>query len=337
MAFNWEQLLRRYRVEYVTSGPNVAKGFIAVKCPFCGQSDPSEHMSIDLRGRFWRCWRNPGQHSGASRVRLIKALIRCTEEEARRLAGEDITPAPANDELADSLSKLRQSVYSEAPAEKGALTFPREFKPLMSGSPMAQPFIDYLKQRGYRDSEIEWLAKTYDLRYATIGDFAWRLIIPVCDRAGHLMTWTGRAISKNAEPRYKTLSVSSGPALLSTSKTLLGLPVLWAAWDPRALIICEGPFDALRLMVSGYSLGIYATCLFGLQVSSDQRACLQELEERFDRFYLMVDAPAKMQRLRLGEQLHPLVVRPLEVPSGVKDPGELSGAAAVGLCLDLMG
>lgn len=335
MAFGWERFLRRHKVEYVTSGPNVAKGYVGVKCPFCGSADPSEHMSIDLRGRYWRCWRN-SSHSGKSKAVLIRRLIRCTEEEAQRLAGEDVAPAPDNSELAGSLDKLRQSANLLAGSvEKAPLTFPREFHPLLNGRPMAGAFIAYLHDRGYRDGEVRWLAEMYGLHYATIGPFAWRLIIPIYDRGGKLLTWTGRAISANTQPRYKTLSVSNGPALASTSNTLLGLPLLWGAQDSRVLVICEGPFDALRLATSGVALGVHATCLFGLRASSDQRAIFQGLEERFARFYLLLDASAESQRLRLARQLLPVKLRALRLPSGVDDPGDLSAVEATELCLDL--
>ena len=146
-----------------------------------------------------------------------------------------------------------------------------------------------------------------------------------------------RAISADTEPRYKTLSVNNGPALASTSNTLLGLPLLWNAPDPRALIICEGPFDALRLVVAGAALGVYATCLFGLRAYPEQRAIFQELEERFPRLYLLIDAPAELQRLRLGRQLSPVQLGALRLPPGVKDPGDLSAVEATSLCLNLLG
>ncbi len=330
-SFDWPQFLRRYQVEYVTSGPNVAKGFIGVKCPYCGEADPSEHMSIELRGRFWRCWRHPS-HSGKSKARLIKRLIRCTEEEAQRLAGEDVPVAPDNTELMDSLNQLRGS----SSQVKEPLELPREFKPLISSATMARGFIEYMHQRGYRLGEIKWLAEAYDLRYTVIGDFAWRLIIPVRDRQYKLQTWTGRAIGASIEPRYKTLSVNDGPALVSTSNTLLGQRLLFGAPIARALIICEGPFDAMRLMASGFALGVYATCLFGLNVSLDQRALLQELAERFDRIYLLIDTAAELQKLGLAQRLSPLKLEGLSLPSGVKDPGDLSAAQAAALCLDLV-
>ena len=333
MAFNWKQFLRRHKINYVTSGPNVSKGFIAVRCPFCGEADPSEHMTIKLGGSFWRCWRNHS-HGGSSRAVLIRRLLRCTEEEARRFAEEEVTVAPATDELAERLSRLRSGLLLEVPKNK-VLEFPRGFMSLMSDNSMASAFVGYMRQRGYRKSEVEWLVQAYDLRYTIVGDFAWRLIIPVCDREGVLQTWTGRAVSANVEPRYKTLSVRDGPALMATSSTLLGLPLLWAAPSPRALIICEGPFDAMRMTASGYALGVYATCLFGLQVHPDQRTLLQELGTHFSQLYLLLDTPAQLQRLPLGNQFFPLSLKPLELPSGVKDPGDLSAIQALELCIDL--
>src|SRR6185436_20537355 len=87
MAIDWRAFFRRHNIDYVTSGPNASKGRLQIKCPFCGQDDPSEHMGVSIRGKGWSCWRNAG-HRGVSSERLIQALLRCSSEEAKRLIGE---------------------------------------------------------------------------------------------------------------------------------------------------------------------------------------------------------------------------------------------------------
>jgi hypothetical protein len=221
------------------------------------------------------------------------------------------------------------------------LHFPKEFKPLLNGSPLAQPFIGYLESRGYRTAQIKWLTQNYGLHYATRGLYAHRVIIPIYDRYGDLLSWTARTISSEMQPRYRTLRMKSdddGPvAKLAANNMVLGLPVLYGADNPRALVIVEGPFDALKVTAFGQGLGVYATSLFGLNVYPAQVAELQQLASRFDRFYLLIDEDAELQRLKLLQTLSAVRCIVLKMPVGADDPGALSGGQVVQLALDLQG
>lgn len=340
MPFDWEKLFRAHRVDYVTSGPNVGPNEIGIRCPLCGDADPSHHMGISLSGRGWSCLRNR-QHSGKSRARLIKLLLKCSDEEARKLAGYRDEPAPAaDDELAGVLGRLRGTDGARTSDEP--LTMPPELKPLAATRRMAEPFLEYLRGRGYSGRDLEWVAQGYDLRYATTGPHAWRLIIPVRGRRSELLTWTGRAISPREEVRYKTLSTRpeyaayGRAARLPTSRTLLGLPLLWGAPEPRALLVCEGPMDALRVSTYGRELGVYGTCLFGLNASEEQAAELEALSARFPRVRLCIDSGEELRRTALLGRLQGVGARPLPLPRGRKDPGELPPREAVDLCLSAL-
>ncbi len=41
MSFDWVDFLERHGIEYVTSSPNIGRGEVGVKCPYCGPGDPS--------------------------------------------------------------------------------------------------------------------------------------------------------------------------------------------------------------------------------------------------------------------------------------------------------
>lgn len=326
MPFDWEGFLRRHRVDYVTRGPNVGPGEVNVRCPLCGDADPSHHMGISLSGRGWSCLRSRA-HSGKSRARLIQLILRCSEDDARRLAGYDTAPPRTEDDLRKVLDKLENKSQD---LDSGPLTMPNEFKPLLKGGVLSRPFVEYVRGRGYQGAELEWVAREYNLHYATSGPFAYRLIIPVRDRHGALLTWTGRAVSQSVEPRYKTLSTdpefapNGRPARLPTSRTLLGLGLLHQAAAPAALVVCEGPMDAIRLTCFGRHLGVYATCLFGLNASEEQAAELEILRGKFPAVFLCIDAGEELRRTQLLGALSSVGARALPLPTGVKDPGDLS-------------
>ena len=326
--FRWPQFLTSHGVAYVTRGPNTGKDSLSVRCPWCGASDPSEHLSISLKGAGYRCFRNPRAHSGRSRSRLIQALLRCSLEEAQRLAGDGETPATPPD--ADFAVQIAGMLGEDRPGASPPklLSFPREFKLLKRGY-FANKFWDYLQDRGYSVDDSLWLAKEYDLHYAARGPYAYRLIIPIYTTEGRLATWTARSILPDAEVRYKTLSKTNryGPeeavALLGPTELLLGLPLLLKVPNPEVLVLCEGPFDAMRISVLGRGYGVYGTCLFGLNISEVQATLLDRLMTRFRRLVLLLDPDAQMLSLRIKEFLTPLSVYPGRLPEGIEDPGAL--------------
>ncbi len=336
--FDWPSFLRQNRIEFVTSGPNTARNHISCRCPFCGEADPSQHLGISLDGRGWGCLRNAA-HRGKSPVRLIRQLLRCSEAEAKRIVGGAEATAPTLSSFEASVAALRGSATTLQPEPEIDLHFPKEFKPLANGSPLSQPFIGYLESRGYRTAQIKWLAQNYGLQYATRGLYAHRIIIPIYDRYGDLLSWTARTISSETQPRYRTLRMKSDDggsvAKLAANNTVLGLPVLYGADNPRALVVVEGPFDALKVTAFGQGLGVYATSLFGLNVYPSQVAELQQLAPRFDRVYLLIDEDAELQRLRLLQSLSSVRCITLKMPVGSDDPGALSGGQVVELAMNL--
>lgn len=339
--FDWPAFLQQNSIEFVTSGPNTARDHISIKCVFCGSDDPSQHLGISLRGKGWGCLRNSA-HRGKSPAYLVQRLLGCSMEEARRITGSEETAAPTRDEFAASFAALQESAGIKTEAPRTKLTLLKEFKPLLNGSPFATHFMAYLMERGYRGPQIRWLAENYKLHYVTQGLYRQRIIVPVFDRYGAVLTWTARTILPDTQPRYRTLRMEPHPdfpneplALLPANNTVLGLPVLWGAENPRVLVVVEGPFDALKVTAFGHALGVYATCLFGLNVYPSQVEELAGLMRRFERCYLLVDEDAELQRLRLLGSLRGVHCQVLRMPPGSDDPGALPGAEVVRLALGL--
>lgn len=332
--FSWPRFLESQGITYVTRGPNTGPGQISTRCPMCGNADPSEHMSISLKGSGWRCFRNPRAHSGKARWRLIQALLHCSAEEAHRLAGDDVTATPVDYDMVSRLSGLLGLTQPDSEKPTGLLTLPKEFKPVSSFGVFTQAFWGYTMSRGYTADQVGWLVQKYQLHYAVRGRFAYRLIIPVYDAEGRLMTWTGRTIRPGEKVRYKTLSSQPregyrGPLAVKPPTTLLlGLPLLLTAPNPEILVLCEGPFDAMRVSALGRHLGVYGTCLFGLNITEAQVLLVERLMVRFRRLVLLLDPDAELVTFRIKDQLLPMQVKVGILPKGVKDPGDLSKFAA---------
>lgn len=336
MAFDWPRFLDQHNIEYLTSGPSVSKGNVAIHCPFCGDEDPSHHMGISLNGRGWGCWRKP-DHRGRSAARLVQALLHCSMEQALRIVG-DTTFIPE-----DFLGRVQQAVSPliEAQDTSRVLELPEEFKPFKD-LPSARPFVNYLKRRDFADDDIWSLTDRFDIRYCTRGPYRGRIIFPVHDSQGALVSWTGRAIDQRVELRYKTLSndrekaeaEGSEPALAPINHYVLWQDLLFKSDKIDDLFVHEGPFDALKTAVLGRRHFIGATALFRSHATAEQLDVLHELLPRFRGRHILLDRGMFASALKLAADLVAVGnVDALSLPDYRKDPGENQH---VGELLDLI-
>lgn len=323
--FDWLVFLKARRITYIERGPNVARGNVNISCPFCGDGDPSAHLGISLQGRGWGCWRSRS-HRGVRPHRLIQALLKCTYMEAQRIVGDAGSAVP----LADSTfgdyvrNKLNPEKSNKEPER---LKFPKEIRKLDPDDRSARFFIHYLKQRNYTLAQIEDLVWTYGLRYALSGDFAYRVIFPVRMFEG-LVSWTGRAISESVI-RYKSLT--SDPAKVKPDSPIARRSIKDCIWqlpnlisDPGdTLVLCEGPFDALRVDYLGWEYGIRATCLFSKTISDEQLYCLEDIAPIYKDKILLLDPDASLDVLSTMDRLKFLNFEALRLPTRFEDPAVL--------------
>jgi hypothetical protein len=313
--FDWTGFLDSRRIPYVTSGPNVSKGNIAIHCPFCGAADTSQHLSISLEGKGWSCWRKRGEHRGKSPVRLIAALLGCSFAQAADIAGvrTHITE--------DFQSRVQAALRpQEAIPPSKLLRMPKSFIPFDQGTVLIRPFRNHIVQT----RRIPWdafliLGQLFDLRYCTEGKFAGRIIFPIRYR-DRLVAWTGRSIRKGETLRYRaTDPEEDGGDNISDY-------ILWydELLKERAntIYVCEGPFDALKVWYLGQDHGIVSTCFFTSSPSARQIDRLYDVLARFRHRFLLLDQGTLSTAMRVQMQTTlGLVVRHL--PSNIKDPGEL--------------
>ena len=197
--------------------------------------------------------------------------------------------------------------------------WPKVFQPVTRE---AGRYYDYLEHDRKFGSLASAAAEYYSLYYAESGDWANRIIIPVFLER-RVATWTARAIGKSFI-RYRTL-----PTKESTSiKTLL---FNQDNLQGNVLILCEGPFDAMKLDLLGARMGIRATCVFGNNVSQAQLCALSYVTHFFQRVVFGWDSKSLSDRtilMRLVDELRVLgktSTRPfITLPDGVQDPGDLS-------------
>ena len=297
---DWTGFLNDHQIEYVTRGPNTAKDHVSIRCPWCADEDPSQHLGISLNTEAWGCLRNAA-HRGHSASRLIAALLGCSTAEAKLIETQYSKADP------DALPTLEAS-WRHAP-EPTSEELPTLWHITRTGS--SAKYWNYLKKRGFA-SPTEVIER-YHLKCCLLGRFKDRLIIPFY-RDHHMIAWTGRAIAPVVQaPRYLSSKL--------VKTTIFNEDELRTNGKGK-LFIVEGPFDALKLDLYGQQYGARATCVFGTAMSMDQIVILNALRKRFKRVVVLFDVDAIGPTAEATEWLRGAEFGSL--PEGIKDPGDLS-------------
>lgn len=330
MMFDWQRFLDRHSIPYVERGPNIGRNEIGVKCPFCGPADKSEHMAISLLGRGWICRRESQRHKGRHPARLVAALLGCSYQRAKELVGDPLELVETGSISGVVEKQFTDDVPDQEPDDR-TLSLPKEFRTLCL-SVSARPFLNYLLSRGYTDRQIFGpMTKRYGIKYCCKGVWKGRIIFPVY-HDGKLVSWTGRTIYRSQSLRYKSLTADPEAARTDGTDVALGPISNFLLWRDflletgrNILVICEGPFDALRLNLIGRRYGVAATCLFTNSPSEAQFQELMDIAPRFDRCFLLLDQSMWNRCREVARQFTSYcTVQPLRMPDNVADPGEMT-------------
>lgn len=329
---DWVRVLTEHRVPYVTSGPNVKRGEINIRCCFCGSADPSHHMGISLETGWWSCWRNRSQHSGKSPVRLLMRLLNVPYARAREIAGlarDDVDPEGFDAIAARVLGRNVDARPGSVP--RRSLQLDNAFIPI-TDKPRTRRYWNYLYQRGFNGAskageDATLLCELYGLHAGDGLKWRDRIILPYY-QDGNLVTWTGRAIG-TAHIRYRDLEVKE--SLLAPKQTLYNHDALHD--EGKALVLVEGPFDALKIDFYGRPWGVRAVALSTNSISEEQAFLLQLASGHYPRTLVMMDNSSRLgivDSMRMRQELNFLPdIEIVSVPYDCKDAGELTAEQAI--------
>ena len=322
---DWLRILDQGGVDYVL-GParNVRHHHVGINCPRCA-GDTKYHFSIDLEtGKIRGCWRDQNHWMGP--IELVAELTHSSLSVAHqilvdgdRVMMEDCSPR----RLQADLEML--DAEDEEKAELAKIEWPSGFKKFHQAERRAVPFYEYLFRRGFINPDA--VAECYGLRWCDSGEWGPRIGFPLYDGL-RMVGWTARAITKRARAKYKTYPSGEG--------------VRHLVWDPVGdpdwlLVICEGPFDALKIDWYADERPVRALAMLGLQAGAAKGAALVRAADGAREVVLLLDRGAEAQALELQAALGPLRPRIAGLPRGIKDPGDLSRVAVERLLDGLLG
>lgn len=317
MAFDWHGFVNQRSIHYVESGSNVARGNINVHCPFCGSSDTSEHMGLNISSGAWGCWRSD-EHRGRRPHRLIMALLRCSYGEAKALVEAGGGPLVAMEELRKRAHALGTRTHTVTRVEPEPVTLPPDFRTITKLGGYAR-FYRYVQSRGFDYVDVPRVCRRYQLHGCLTGAYKYRLIMPIVHKK-RWVGWTGRHIGA-AKPKYLTHPDGAG-----LNGVLYNGDVLRVGG--RVLVLVEGPLDALKLDYYGKPHGVRAVAIRTVTASDQQLQWVRNHRELWDRVVVVLDKGAYRNASRIAANL--LVgAKPVLVPDPYDDPGAMPPQAVV--------
>jgi hypothetical protein len=331
-VLNWRQVLTEHGVQYVDKGANVKRGELNIQCPFCGSADPSHHLGLNLESGFWSCWRNR-EHRGKSPLRLLVKLLGVSYYQARTIAGlrEDYVDPDGFSAMVARLMQ-RDGVDKVEHVRQEFLQFPPEFKELLDAP---DRFYNYLRdERGFGPVGTRALSQSYGVQFCAKGPFRERVIFPY-HLDEHLVAWTGRAVAPTTV-RYRDLYRDA--CLVAPKDTLFNLDCRLEGG--AALVVVEGPLDALKLDVFGRAFGVRAVALSTNSITDAQVYLLEESAPAFTRVYVMMDMASQLgvvDSMRLKQEIRSVKnVAIIPVPYGRKDAAELTPRQVEFFCAEIL-
>lgn len=305
MIIDWRSLLGSLHVEWRDRGSNCRAGNINISCPWC-RDDPSFHLGISENREAYYCYRDPDRHSGKSFISLLIRLGN-SRNEALRLLNAFLLPFQPE--------AIKQEPIAPELLRKGW----NGFEPASN----SRPALAYLSERGIPDPIS--VCKFYDLRVAIEGTWAQRLLIPFKDHEGVVETWTGRDLTGKRIPKYLT-KATNDPGQLYVPD--------WMRGNKTCLVICEGPFDALKLAIIARRSKFVIAALTGKDLNAKRLLKLRALGKHCDSVLVTVDADVSIaSRMAIISNIACVLpsryIGCARLPQGYKDPAELEVEGAL--------
>jgi DNA primase len=276
MTSSIENVLEPWTLRTSSSGQIVLE-----KCPFC---DARAHLYASISTGAWICFKC----NKAGGIIMLFAEL------------EGLTYAEAEIEIKNA-GVRRTWRPIETDDRPVMIDPPKEFVPCHDSGRWRIP--RYLTERRISKTTIlDW-----GLGYCERGTYRGRIVIPFT--TGGERSFTARAVSPTMQPRYLGPEVDEGHGRRF-------LPGWKFASKGDAVVICEGPFDAMRL----YSAGLKPLALLGKAIGATQRKRIRELAP--SRVTIMLDADAWESARAVAHELAPFVRDLRAVPLHDGDPDD---------------
>ena len=255
------ELLDELGIKYKSSGKNVSRNWIEVKCISPDCSDPSEHCGINLITGIFHCWICGCK---GSITRFVQMAAQINYYQAK------IMVAKFSDEI----------VFQDEKEEK---IITGNILPKEATNKLPILHRNYLLKKNF---DPDYLQRQYQIMACyTTGNYAYRLIIPIIIN-NIIVNFTARDVSEQQEPKYK--NCPNEKAIIPMKRILYNIDTI-----RNKAIIVEGPTDVWRI-------GKGCCAMMGVEYTSTQLSMLanKNLEEIYIMYD--EDAILKAEKLAIA-------------------------------------
>lgn len=269
MLWDAIRFCRDFNIPFIPPGASesgkVSAGWIGVSCPNpnCSRNNQSDYGGFNIPGGYYSCW-NCGGHKLQT---VIRWFLKVGNHEAQNLVYNYSGTGMMSSALNIKKKKAGQVSKVEIP-----------------GSKLLKKHRDYLRGRNF---DPDFLIEKYDLRAignktnsALEREYKNRIIIPIYNRHGKIISYQGRDVSGISKIRYKGCHIDR--SVLNYKHTLYGWP--YAVEEQCALV--EGVVDQ-------WNMGDGFLCTFGTALTEFQ---IREISS-FKRIFILFDPEVNAQKL----------------------------------------
>jgi len=241
-------LCRDVRISIAEEGDtHCTAGWVQTHCPFCGDGSYGFHLGFNLEFGNMNCWKCGKQD--------MKAFLK------------SILPASRHSQIF-ALIKKHTTKGHRVIRTKKTIVRKRNIKPVRGMGELLDKHKRYLERRGF---DAEALIKEWGLkatRYLS-GEWNWRIVAPIRDQEKRIVAYTGRALNKKEQLRWRT--TPNDEMAVDPNCLIYGIEKC----DPAAgILIVEGPSDVWRM-------GPGCGGLLGIDWSEQQASMLRQFNRRF--------------------------------------------------------
>lgn len=206
----FSELLTELGVPYRTEGHQHCRpGWTQIDCPDCSPDSHHFRLGYNMEKGYFSCW-SCGFRPTASTLMEVTQL-----------------PWPKVKELLDNVHHVKATHVKP----RGKLVLPSGLGPLHKSHRR------YLERRGF---DPDHLAERWGIQgIALSAKLSWRIFLPIT-HGGEVVSWTTRSINPDAGRRY--ISAGANEERIPHRSILFGEDFV-----RHAVIVTEGPFDAIRI------------------------------------------------------------------------------------------
>lgn len=308
MVFDIRAYMESEGLDYKTSGPNIMKVHVGFNCPKCaerGDPDPSYHLNLKIDGTHAICFRCQYKSKNAYHIwrDILRPDARLDFEEFKKIC-EEFEIEKVEDSYIQEQDDSQRINKKEKNFDKLWDSF-RRFK--------IKPDHTYKSYLLRRNIDVKY-CKNIGVKIGTRG-YKWRVIFPIRNDTGKIVSFSARAIVENMEPRYLNAS---------GAERIENYPFgLYESLDSKNVILTEGVIDALKCLQNG----IGAIALGTTDIIYLYKELIVENFEKDTTFFIALDSDLKgdeIYRKKIEEDLNVYFsVKQLSF-TGAKDIGAMT-------------